>query len=143
MATIRLQNFGPIKDTGLIELSQVLLIIGRQSSGKSTFMKVLCYCRWLEKKIMTSFEDVIPIYTHNNRFKRDLMQFHRMDELYFNKDTLIEYTGDIVSIVYKGTESNAKIIKNQDKWEDRYNSKLSYSGRKELSFCHEKYLRNL
>ena len=126
MATIRLQNFGPIKDTGLIELSQVLLIIGRQSSGKSTFMKVLCYCRWLEKKIMTSFEDVIPIYTHNNRFKRDLMQFHRMDELYFNKDALIEYTGDIVSIVYKGTESNAKIIKNQDKWEDRYNSKLSY-----------------
>ena len=50
MATIRLKNFGPIKDTGLIELSQILLIIGRQSSGKSTFMKVLCYCRWLEKK---------------------------------------------------------------------------------------------
>ena len=126
MATIRLQNFGPIKDTGLVELSQVLLVIGRQSSGKSTFMKVLCYCRWLEKKIMTSFEDVIPIYTHNNRFKRDMMQFHRMDELYFNEDSLIEYTGDIVSILYKGRDSNAKIIKNQDKWDDRYNSKLSY-----------------
>lgn len=126
MATIQLKNFGPIKDSGQIELSQVMLIIGRQSSGKSTFMKVLCYCRWLEKKIMTSFDDVIPAYTHNNRFKRDLMQFHRMDELYFSEDSVIEYMGDIISIVYKGEDGNAKIFKNQEKWWNRYNSKLSY-----------------
>lgn len=126
MATIRLQNFGPIKDTGLIELSQIMLIIGRQSSGKSTFMKVLCYCRWLEKKIMTSFEDVIPSYTHNIRFKKDLMLFHRIDELYFNEDSLIEYNGDVVSIIYKGKDSNAKIVKMHENWEKRYNSKLSY-----------------
>lgn len=126
MATIQLKNIGPIKETGLIELSQLMLIIGRQSSGKSTFMKVLCYCRWLEKKIMTSFEDVIPAYTHNLRFKRDLIQFHRLDELYFNVDSYIEYRGDVVTILYKGVNNNAKIIKNQDNWEKRYNSKLSY-----------------
>ena len=126
MTTIQVKNFGPIKDTGLLELSQVMLIIGRQSSGKSTFMKVLCYCRWLEKKIMTSFEDVIPTYTHNLRFKRDLMQFHRIDELYFSDDSYIEYRGEIVTIMYKGVDNNAKITKNQENWEKRYNSKLSY-----------------
>lgn len=126
MATIHLKKIGPINDTGLIDLSQVMLIIGRQSSGKSTFMKVLCYCRWLEKKIMTSFEDVIPIYTHNNRFKRDLMQFHRIDELYFSEESQIEYKGDVVTILYNGKDNNAKIVKIQEKWEDRYNSKLSY-----------------
>lgn len=126
MATIRIQNFGPIKDTGRIELSQVMLIIGNQSSGKSTFMKVLCYCRWLEKKIMTSFEDAIPTYTHNKRFKKELMLFHRIDDLYFCEDCYIEYSGEIVDIMYKGIDSNAKIMKKQDKWDGRYNSKLAY-----------------
>ena len=126
MATIRIQNLGPIKDTGLIELSQIMLIIGPQSSGKSTFMKVLCYCRWLEKKIMTSFADVIPAYTHNKRFKKDLMLFHRIDDLYFREECSIEYNGEVVSIIYQGEDNNAKIVKKQDKWDDRYNSKLAY-----------------
>ena len=126
MATIRIQNFGPIKDTGRIELSQLMLIIGSQSSGKSTFMKVLCYCRWLEKKIMTSFEDVIPTYTHNKCFKKELMLFHRIDDLYFCEESRIEYSGDVIAITYKGVDANAKIVKKEDKWDDRYNSKLAY-----------------
>lgn len=126
MATIRIQNFGPIKDTGRIELSQLMLIIGSQSSGKSTFMKVLCYCRWLEKKIMTSFEDVIPTYTHNKCFKKELMLFHRIDELYFCEESRIEYSGDVIAITYKGVDANVKIVKKENKWDDRYNSKLAY-----------------
>lgn len=82
MATIRIKNLGPIKDTGLINLTDLMLVIGRQSSGKSTFMKVLCYCRWIEKKIMTSFENTIQTYTHNKRFLKELKQFHRVDEMY-------------------------------------------------------------
>ena len=95
MATIRIKNLGPIKDTGLIGLTDVLLVIGRQSSGKSTFMKVLCYCRWIEKKVMTSFENTIQSYTHNKRFIRELKQFHRVDEMYFGDDTEIMYDGDV------------------------------------------------
>ena len=98
MATIRIQNFGPIKDSGIVELTTILLIIGRQSAGKSTFMKVLSYCRCLEKKVMTSFEQVVSVYTHNERFKRDLMLFHRINDIYFHDDTKIEYDGDVLSI---------------------------------------------
>lgn len=126
MATIRLQNFGPIKDTGVVELSSVLLVIGRQSAGKSAFMKVLCYCRWLEKHIMTSFKELIPFYTHNQRFMKDLMQFHRMDELYFTTDTRIDYDGDMLYITFPGNNMNAKIVRKDDVWEKRFNTKLCY-----------------
>ena len=126
MATIQIKNLGPIKDTGLINLTDVLLVIGRQSSGKSTFMKVLCFCRWLEKKIMTSFDNTIQAYTHNKRFTRELKQFHRIDEMYFKEDTEIIYDGDVVTISLTGVNQNAKINRKQEAWEDRYNSKLSY-----------------
>ena len=29
-----------------------MLLIGEQSTGKSTFMKILCFCCWLEKQVM-------------------------------------------------------------------------------------------
>ena len=126
MATIRLQNFGPIKDTGVITLNDVTLVIGHQSSGKSAFMKVLCYCRWLEKKIMTSFEDVIPYYTHNKKFMIELMQFHRLNDLYFTADTKILYDGDVITISFPGRKMNAKILRKEDKWDGRFNTKLCY-----------------
>ena len=126
MATIQIKNLGPLKDTGLINLTDVLLVIGRQSSGKSTFMKVLCFCRWIEKKIMTSFDNTIHAYTHNKRFTRDLKQFHRIDEMYFKEDTEIIYDGDVVTISLTGVDQNAKINRKLEAWEDRYNSKLSY-----------------
>ena len=126
MATILIKNLGPIKDTGLINLTDVLLVIGRQSSGKSTFMKVLCFCRWIEKKIMTSFDNTIQAYTHNKRFTRELKQFHRIDEMYFKEGTEIIYDGDMVTISLTGVDQNAKINRKLEAWEDRYNSKLSY-----------------
>lgn len=126
MATIRIQNFGPIKDSGVVELTSILLIIGRQSAGKSTFMKVLCYCRWLEKHIMTSFGELVPVYTHNQRFMKDLMQFHRIDEMYFKADTRIDYDGDVLSINFPGSNMNAKIERKDELWEQRFNTKLCY-----------------
>lgn len=118
MATINIKNLGPIKDTGLINLTDVMLVTGHQSSGKGTFMKVLCYCRWIEKKIMTSFENTIQTYTHNKRFTKELKQFHRIDEIYFSDDTEIVYDGDAVTISLTGTDQNAKIVRKQDAWED-------------------------
>ena len=126
MATIRIQNFGPIKDTGLIQLTEVMLIIGRQSSGKSTFMKVLCHCRWIEKRIMTRLDNVVQAYTHNRRFAAELKQFYRVDELYFQENTTIEYDGDVVSISLTGKNNNAKIMRKNGVWENRYNTKISY-----------------
>ena len=126
MATIRIKNFGPIKDTGEITLTDVTLIIGRQSSGKSTFMKVLCHCRWVEKQIMTKSGNILHAYTHNNRFINELKQFHRIDEMYLQDNTSIFYDGDVVTISLEGKAHNAKITRKENAWESRYNSKISY-----------------
>ena len=75
---------------------------------------------------MTSFENMIQAYTHNKRFTKDLKQFHRIDEIYFSDDTEIVYDGDVVTISLTGSDQNAKIVRKQEAWEERYNSKLSY-----------------
>ena len=126
MASLHIKNFGPILDSTKIELTPLMLFIGRQSSGKSTFMKVLCFCRWVEKKIMVSTDDMVNQYTHYNRFIKDLKSFHRLNDEYFKVDTELKYEGDVISIEYTGINGNAKIVRKKSFAEKRYNSKLCY-----------------
>lgn len=126
MASLHIKNFGPIQDSTKIELTPLMMLIGRQSSGKSTFMKVLCHCRWIEKKIMVSTDDFVSQYTHNGRFVKELKLFHRLNEEYFKIDTELKYDGDVISIEYSGVGGNAKIVRKKLFAEKRYNSKLCY-----------------
>ena len=126
MASLHIKNFGPILDSTKIELTPLMVLIGRQSSGKSTFMKVLCFCRWVEKKIMVSTDDIVSQYTHYNRFIKDLKSFHRLNDEYFRTDTELKYDGDVISIEYTGINGNAKIVRKKSFAEKRYNSKLCY-----------------
>ena len=52
MVYLRIKNIGPLTDTGVIPITNIMLIIGEQSTGKSTFMKILSFCRWIEKNVM-------------------------------------------------------------------------------------------
>lgn len=126
MATIQIKHIGPIKDTGVISLTTVMLIIGRQSSGKSTFLKILCFCRWLEKLIMISNKDVVAQYTHNQKFFRNLCAFHRFDNSFFSKESYIHYQGETIDVVFEMSKSNVSIIRNKYFERNRHNSKLTF-----------------
>lgn len=126
MASLHIKSFGPIVDSNKIELTSLMVLIGRQSAGKSTFMKVLCFCRWIEKNIMVSTDDLVNQYTHYNRFVRELKQFHRLNDEYFMKDTELVYDGDNITIEYKGVNGNARIVRKKSFAEKRFNTKLSY-----------------
>ena len=126
MASLHIKRFGPIVDSTKIEMTSLMILIGRQSAGKSTFMKVLCFCRWIEKKIMVSTDDMVNQYTHYNRFVKELKQFHRLNDEYFTVETEVIYDGDNITIEYKGVNSNAKILRKKSFAENRFNSKLSY-----------------
>lgn len=126
MASLHIKSFGPIVDSTKIELTPLMVLIGRQSAGKSTFMKVLCFCRWIEKKIMVSTDDMVNLYTHNNHFVKELKQFHRLNDEYFNDDTKLMYDGDNITIEYNGANGNAKIVRKTTFVDSRYNTKLSY-----------------
>ena len=125
MASLHIKHFGPIEDSTRIEFTPLMVLIGRQSSGKSTFMKVLCFCRWIEKRVMVSTDDIINQYTHYGRFVKELKQFHRLNDDYFKKNTSIEYEGDTITIEYRGG-TNPKISRKSDFAQRRYNSKICY-----------------
>lgn len=126
MSSIRIQHVGAIVDTGMITLSPIMLIVGKQSSGKSTFMKIACFCRWIEKRIMIDGENLLKKYTHYNRFLKDLKDFYRMDDGFFNKNTSIEYDGECISIELTDISKNVKIVKKGNFKTIRHNTKLSF-----------------
>ena len=97
MATIQIQNIGALKDTGEIFVKRVTLILGPQGVGKSTLMKILCYCRWVEKVIMKD-PNALLRYITEDYFIEELRTFYRFDKNFFNELSHIIYRGDILEI---------------------------------------------
>lgn len=126
MPTIHIKNIGPLIDTGKVELGSLTLFTGKQSSGKSTLMKILCFCSWIEKQIMLGDENPLYQYTHYFSFYKELKRFHRLDDSFFEKDCFIEYEGDCISIKMNGKKSNAKIERKNDFEKNRLNTKISF-----------------
>lgn len=126
MRRIHIKNIGPLEDSGVIYIKPVMLIIGKQSMGKSTFMKVLCFCEWLEKTIMTGDQEVVNKYTHNGMFVKDLSKFFRLGDSFFSEKSEIHYKGDCISIDLDKKANNAKITKVADFDKNRFNEKLCF-----------------
>ena len=126
MATIRIKNIAPLHDTGTLNLTSVMLFIGMQSTGKSTLMKILCFCKWVEKRVMVDGEELLYKYTHYNRFRKELMKFHRLNENAFAEDSKIMYNGECVTIELSGKKNNAKITRKKNFSQCRHNSKLCF-----------------
>ena len=126
MRKIQIKNIGPLEDSGVIYIKPVMLIIGKQSMGKSTFMKVLCFCEWLEKTIMTGDQEVVNKYTHNGMFVKNLSKFFRLGDSFFSEKSEIHYKGDCISIDLDKKASNAKITKVADFDKNRFNEKLCF-----------------
>ena len=95
MARLIIKNIGPIKHVD-IELNKINVIIGEQSSGKSTICKIASFCTWVEKTVCLE-QETFPI---TKTFKEKLETFHKLQG-YFNDNSEITYTSDIISIHYK------------------------------------------
>jgi hypothetical protein len=129
MATIHIKSIGPIKDTGVLQLRTVNLFIGKQSTGKSTLLKIMSYCRWLEKLLCVgkpkNGRGVKYTYTHNYRFIQELLKFYRFDPEFFSVESEIIYVGDTYRIEFKGgVKTNPRIEAIEGA--TPYNVKLSF-----------------
>lgn len=125
MPTIRITSIGAIADTGEVDVTPMTLVVGRQSSGKSTFMKVLCMCQWVEKKLMTGDGGFLYSLTHYGKFVRELKSFFRLDDSFFSDRSSIEYDGIAARIRYGGGK-NVKIEKKGGFDAARHNTKLCF-----------------
>ena len=132
MASIRIKNIGPLKDTGVVKLTHIMLVIGEQSTGKSTFLKIVSFCRWLEKKAMLGEYLDKPQHVQFDLFNNwisdgwvaELQEFHSLSNEYFTKDSYFEYKGDAVTIVFQDFFGSLALTENFEKV--RHNTKLSY-----------------
>lgn len=114
MSTLRVKSIGPISDTGVLQLRKVNVFIGKQSTGKSTLLKILSHCRWVEKLLCVgkpkNGRGVMYAYTHYYRFIQELIQFYRFDVKFFSADSEIIYVGDCYKFFFKGNhQSNVRI----------------------------------
>lgn len=98
MKHLVIRNVGPVKDID-IYLKRFNVIIGPQSSGKSTVAKILSTCEWIEKEVATTLDE--NAVGGKDDFKRLVETFHKM-EGYFDTvgHSYIYYETDCVSVEY-------------------------------------------
>ncbi|MDE5882772.1 MAG: ATP-binding protein [Muribaculaceae bacterium] len=99
MAKLSIKNIGPLKEIN-IELNRVNVLIGPQSSGKSTVAKLISFFNWLEKDCVLH-QDIDRI---NRQFLEEKFisyynlqgYFSSLSEIYYEGDTLIVKLRDLV-----------------------------------------------
>lgn len=87
-----INNFGPIKKIDIL-INKINVIIGKQSSGKSTIVKILSFCQWVEKRYLIEGK-------FNHSIEERLQRFHRIDNDYFNADTHVIFESEAVIISF-------------------------------------------
>ncbi len=102
MAKLRVQNLGPIVDSGWFTIKKVTVFTGDQGSGKSTIAKVYSTFSWIEKAL---FSDLLSkkFVERKSRLKNTFINYHRLEN-YFQSDTKIEYLGLAYTLIYENDE---------------------------------------
>lgn len=96
MKHLTIHNLGPIQSAD-VELKDVNVVIGEQSSGKSCLLKTACYCTWVEKRI--EIEQSTDRFEHGDAFIQQLIRFHKMAD-FVTDETEIAYESDYMRFAY-------------------------------------------
>lgn len=94
MNRLQIFNIGPIKSVD-VELNKINILMGPQSSGKSTIAKIISFCQWAEKRFLLDGEFEYDVF-------EQLLEFHRLSDNYFIETSLFSYETDFVKISYRG-----------------------------------------
>lgn len=102
MSKIRIQNFGPIRDSGWIEIKKVTVFLGNQGAGKSTVAKLISTFLWMEKVLFRGDYNTKK-FERKGMFRSQRLKYHRVENyLSFEQDrrTSLEFIGTIYNISY-------------------------------------------
>lgn len=119
MNRLIIRNIGPISNID-IPINRVNVIIGKQSSGKSTIAKVLSFCLWIEKDIVAHQD---KDYIDSELLRKDLLNYHKMAN-YFNEGAYIHYEGDYITFDYH--DLNDFNITLKEEFKNAKNGKVAY-----------------
>ena len=116
-----IRHLGPIRSAN-INLKNVNVVIGEQSSGKSCLLKTACYCTWVEKRI--EIEQSTDRFERGDSFIRHLVQFHKMDD-FVSEDTEISYESEYMCFSYIHKQHKFSFEWKSGRWEYQ-RPKVSY-----------------
>ena len=119
MTHIVIKNVGPIKNVEF-DLNKINVFMGPQSSGKSTIAKIISYCSWYEKNYILAAKPLKDFYS-------ELVEYHNLEDAYFDDKSYIEYTSKNCHIVFDGSDKkNVQITTSVDSDNVFKNEKIEY-----------------
>ena len=107
MCKLCIKHIGSINDVD-VNIARFTMVIGPESSGKSTIAKLLCHCEWVEKRCFTNQDEIQKI---ESEFLSNLQNYHRM-EGYIDSNSYLKYVGNYVTITLE--HENVRIEINND-----------------------------
>lgn len=121
MRRLQIKNLGPIQEAN-IELGQINVIIGLQSSGKSCVLKTACYCAWVEKRLEAT--QTVNGFGKGSTFIDTMAKYYNMSG-YICKDTYIEYETPHLTFQYDHSSQSFKMNWKSGHWNYK-RPKVSY-----------------
>ena len=121
MKHLIIRNLGPVSEADL-NLGQVNVIIGMQSSGKSCVLKTACYCAWVEKRIQLAQRP--NGFGQDAAFIEKMAAYYKMNG-YIKPDTFIAYETDYLRFSYDHARREFSYQWKPDRWLFR-RPKVSY-----------------
>lgn len=123
MRRLTIKNVGPIKSV-CIDLKRINVLIGLQSSGKSTINKIACYCSWVEKEIFINQD--AEDFLKEGYFEENLIEFHKLEGFISNK-SVIEFETNVIKFTFTKKDNTFLFTwKSQDKKLDYKRIKTIY-----------------
>jgi predicted ATPase len=98
MDSIRIKNFRSLKDTGDINIKPLTILVGKNSAGKSSFLRTF---PMFKQSIEERTKSPILLYRRNGV---DFGSFKDVKSIYSNKDDKIEFSFDLKNLnIRKGS----------------------------------------
>lgn len=119
MNRLIIENIGPISHVEL-PINRLNVIIGKQSSGKSTIAKILSFCQWLEKDVVSHQDEG---YIDSEFLRRQLLEYHKISN-YLNDGAYIHYDGDYITFDFRSIDDF--MVSTTDGFKNSVKGKVAY-----------------
>lgn len=122
---LKINNFGPIKEA-CIEVNKYTIFIGESSSGKSIIMKILAFCKWLQKRALINYysKDFVEV---NDSYDFEIQYLSNMGRLnesglneFLQENTKINFDGEFFSITITKNEIKINIKDKNIEYKEKY-----------------------
>ena len=97
MDAIRIKNIGVIKDSGILNLCGVTLILGESAEGRNLLLRIICFMRWFEERVCLSSKEDGWTSLSGGELKEKMSKFGVPMEA-FGEDSQIHYDGEFINM---------------------------------------------